>query len=88
VELWEPHPEFYPYCLAFWPLAGSHLDLGHIEEAVGAAQRLLDPSLARLPDDLEASVQAASDAWDHGRPELAGRLLAGAVQLARDLGYA
>ena len=88
VELWEPRPDFYPYCLAFWPLAGSHLDLGHIEEAVGAARRLLDPSLARLPDDLEASVQAASDAWDRGRPELAGRLLAGAVQLACHLGYA
>ena len=89
VELWEPRPDFfYPYCLAFWPLAGSHLDLGHIEEAVGAARRLLDPSLARLPDDLEASVQAASDAWDRGRPELTGRLLAGAVQLACNLGYA
>ena len=88
VELWEPRPDFYPYCLAFWPLVGSHLDLGHIEEAVGAARRLLDPSLARLPDDLEASVTAASDAWERGRPELAGGLLAGAVQLARHLGYA
>jgi tetratricopeptide (TPR) repeat protein len=89
VELWEPRPDFfYPYCLAFWPLAGSHLDLGRIEEAVGAARRLLDPSLARLPDDLEASAQAACDAWDRGRPEPAGRLLAEAVQLACNLGYA
>ena len=55
---------------------------------MGAARRLLDPSLARLPDDLEASVTAASDAWERGRPELAGGLLAGAVQLARHLGYA
>ncbi len=88
VELWEPRPDFYPYCLAFWPLAGSYLDIGHLEEAVGAARRLLDPSLARLPDDLEDSVQAASDAWDGGLPKQAARLLAGAVQLACNLGYA
>ena len=33
VELWEPRPDFYPYCLAFWPLAGSHLDLGQVERS-------------------------------------------------------
>jgi hypothetical protein len=33
-------------------------------------------------------VQSSCEAWDRADPELAGRLLAGAVQLARDLGYA
>jgi len=46
---------------------------------------LLEPSLAPLPDELEAALQAA---WDRADPALAGRLLADAVWLARALGYA
>jgi tetratricopeptide (TPR) repeat protein len=88
LEAWEPHPYVYPYNLALWPLAGAYLDTGKVEEAVGAARRLLEPSLARLPDELEAAVHAACQAWDRAEPELAGRLLADAVQLACDLGYA
>jgi tetratricopeptide (TPR) repeat protein len=88
LELWEPHPHCYPYCLALWPLAGAHLEAGHVEEAVDAARRLLEPSQARLPGRLEAAVQAACEAWDRAGPELAGRLLGEAVQLASDLGYA
>ena len=85
---WDPHPHSYPDCLALWPLAGAYLDAGQVPEAVGAVRRLLEPSHARLPDELEAAVQEACEAWDRGEPELAGRLLADAVQLARDLGYA
>jgi hypothetical protein len=88
LEAWEPHPHFYPYNLSLWPLAGAHLGSGHLEEAVGAARRLLEPSYARLPDELEAAVRAACDAFDSADPELASRLLADAVQLARHLGYA
>jgi DNA-binding SARP family transcriptional activator len=88
LEAWEPHPHFYPYNLAVWPLAGTHLEAGQVPEAVGVARRLLEPSHARLPDDLEGAVQAACEAWERAEPELAGRLLADAVQLARDLGYA
>jgi hypothetical protein len=88
LELWPPNPEFYPYCLALWPLAGTYLDTGHIEQAVGAARRLLEPSQARLPDELEAAVQVACQAWDRADTQAAAALLAGAVQLARDLRYA
>jgi hypothetical protein len=89
LELWESQPESYPFhFLALLPLAGAHLDTGQIYEAVGIARRLLEPSQARLPDELEGAVQSACDAWDRAEPELAGHLLAGAVQLARDLGYA
>ena len=28
LELWHPHPDFYPYCLALWPLAGAYLAAG------------------------------------------------------------
>ena len=89
LELWESQPESYPFhFLALWPLAGAHLDAGQVEEAVGVARQLLEPSQLRLPDELEGAVQSACEAWDRAEPELAGQLLAGAVQLARDLGYA
>ncbi len=87
-ELWRPHPNFYPYCLAVWPLAGAYLAAGQNERAMAAARRLLDPELARLPDELEAAVLAACNAWDAGDPDRAGHLLTGSVQLARSLGYA
>ncbi|HUC14013.1 MAG TPA: AAA family ATPase [Acidimicrobiales bacterium] len=88
LKLWHPHPGFYPYCLALWPLAGAYLGTGQNEQAIAAARRLLDPSLARLPDELETAVLAACEAWDAADPDRAGHLLADAVQLARDLGYA
>lgn len=58
LELWHPHPGFHPYCLALWPLAGAYLAAGQNEQAIAAARRLLDPELARLPDELEAAVLA------------------------------
>ena len=88
LELWHPHPDFYPYCLALWPLAGAYLAAGQNEQAVVAARRLLDPDLARLPDELEEAVLAACNAWDAGDPDRAGHLLSCATELARSLGYA
>jgi hypothetical protein len=89
LELWDSQPESYPFhFLALWPLAGANLDAGRLEEAVDAARQLLEPSQLRLPDELEGVVQSACEAWDRVEPELAGQLLAEAVQLARELGYA
>ncbi len=89
LELWDSQPESYPFhCLALWPLAGVHLEHGRIDEAIGAAHRLLEPSQARFPDELEAAVQQACEAQDAAGPGLTARLLAEAIQLARHLGYA
>ena len=89
LELWDAQPESYSFhCLALWPVVGSHLDTGQTAQAVGAASQLLVPPQVRMPDELEQAVAAACEAWDRERPELSGRLLAGAVQLARRLGYA
>jgi tetratricopeptide (TPR) repeat protein len=88
LELWDSNPYSYPYCLALWPLIGAHLDAGQVREAAGAAQRLLEPAMARLPDELEVAVQEACNAWDNADPEAASRLLADASKLARELGYA
>jgi class 3 adenylate cyclase/tetratricopeptide (TPR) repeat protein len=89
LELWESQPESYPFhCLALWPLAGANLDTGRLEEAVDAARQLLEPSQVRLPDELEGAVQSSCEAWGRAEPELAAQLLAEAVQLARELGFA
>jgi tetratricopeptide (TPR) repeat protein len=89
LDLWGAYPRPWPHqWLALWPLTGAHLDSVEVQEAVSTARRLLEPSQALLPDDLEAAVQAACAAWDGAGPALACRLLAGAVQLARALGYA
>jgi class 3 adenylate cyclase/DNA-binding SARP family transcriptional activator/tetratricopeptide (TPR) repeat protein len=88
VQLWPSRPQFRPYCLGLWPLAGAYLESGQIGEALGAARRLLEPSQARLPDDVEAAVLAACEAWERADPEAAAHLLAHAVEIACDLGYA
>jgi hypothetical protein len=89
LERWKSELKSYPLrCLALFPLASAYLDLGQTEKAVVAASQTLEPPQARLPDELEAAVQAACDAWDHVGPEQASGLLADAVKLARDLGYA
>jgi hypothetical protein len=47
----------------------------------------LEPSQQRLPDELEAVVAAAQEAWDSGDRELAGAKLAQAVELAHELHF-
>jgi class 3 adenylate cyclase/tetratricopeptide (TPR) repeat protein len=88
-ELWRSDVEIYPFrCQALFPLASAYLDLGQTEKAVDAARQTLTPPQARLPDELEAAVIAACEAWDRGDSKNAGELLSDAVQLARDLHYA
>jgi len=68
-----------------WPLAAVHLEAGHLAEAVAATRRLADHS--QLPADLEATLTAASRAYDQDQPGLARDRLTAALDLARDLGY-
>jgi len=41
----------------------------------------------QFPAGLEATLTAASQAWDQGQPDLAREYLTAALDLARDLGY-
>src|SRR6478672_1589551 len=68
-----------------WPLAAVHLEAGHLAEAVAATRRLADHS--QLPADLEATLTAASQAYNQDQPGLARDRLTAALDLARDLGY-
>ncbi len=73
--------------LVLFPLVSAYLDLGQTERAVDAARLMLDPTQAQLPDELEAALRAACEAWDQGQPETAGRLVGDAVALAVKLRY-
>jgi class 3 adenylate cyclase/tetratricopeptide (TPR) repeat protein len=78
---------FYQGLIYLWPLIAVHLDAGHVAEAVAAGRQLLHAARPRLSGDLESAVEAASTAWDQGRPEVSTERLAAAVALARDLNY-
>ncbi|HXW82372.1 MAG TPA: hypothetical protein VEJ84_22940, partial [Acidimicrobiales bacterium] len=89
LDLWSSQLKTYPFrCVALFPLAAAYLDLGQIERAVDAARQTLEPTQVRLPDELEAAVQAACDAWDDREPDKASRLVGEAVALAGELRYA
>jgi adenylate cyclase len=68
-----------------WPLAAVHLEAGHLAEAVAATRRLRDHT--QFPAGLQATLTAASQAWDQDQPDLARDHLTAALDLARDLGY-
>jgi hypothetical protein len=89
LALWRSHLASYPFrCLALFPLAAAYLELGEIEEALDAAPQTLEPTQVRLPDELEAAVQMAGEAWDRGELANADRLVGEMVALARKLRYA
>jgi class 3 adenylate cyclase len=70
-----------------WPLVAVHLSAGQVAEAVAAGRQLLHPSQQLLPDDLESMVEAASGAWEQGRPGVARDKLLAALALADELHY-
>ena len=76
------------YWICLWPSIAVHLQAGRLAEAVAASRQLLVPPQQRLPDELEAMVEAAGAAWDRGESDLAARALAEALPLAERLSYA
>ncbi len=80
---WQP---FHWICL--WPLIAVRLAAGQVAEAVEAAGQLLPAPQQRLPDELEAAVQAGVEAWEREENDLARERLGVAVELAQQLRYA
>ena len=60
------------YWLCLWPLISVRRAANQVAEAVEGARQFLVPPQQRLPDELEAAVQAAIDAWERGSPNLLG----------------
>ena len=89
LELWGTTVVSYPwYWLCLWPLISVRLAASQGAEAVEAARQLLVPPQQRLPDELEAAVQAAIDDWGQGKAQRAMEELGAAVELAWRLRYA
>jgi DNA-binding SARP family transcriptional activator len=72
--------------LALWPLMAAALRRDQIVQAVDAARRLLHPSQQRLPDDLTAALQAASEALGTGQTTQVRDHLECAISLAKSAG--
>jgi hypothetical protein len=71
---------------ALWPLMAAALCRDQIVQAVDAARRLLHFSQQRLPDDLTAILQAASEAIATGQTLQVRSHLESAVSLAQAAG--
>ena len=90
LELWESQPESYPFhCLALCRSPAPTSTPGRSKRRSAWPVGLLEPSQARLPDELEAAVIAACEAWDRAETREGGPVLGGAVTASsRTPGYA
>ena len=80
-----PDAGIYYGPVLLWPLAAMHLEAGHLAEAIAATRRLRIHT--KFPADLEATLTAASQAWDQDQPDQARDHLTAALDLAQTLGY-
>ena len=88
LEAWPRPLAPYPFhWQALWPLIGVALAQGQIADAVAHARSLLDPTQQALPAAIEQPLAAALVAWDAGRSDAAGDLLAQALDLARETNF-
>lgn len=86
--LWRQSPLVYPFqWQALWPLVGVALAQGREDEAWAHVQALLEPKQQRLPDGLDAALEAAVQAKAQGRAGAARSHLGRAMELAQELGY-
>ncbi|MFO7697740.1 MAG: BTAD domain-containing putative transcriptional regulator [Anaerolineae bacterium] len=82
---WQASALVYPFrWIGLWPLVAVALARGQVEEAGGHALALLEPTQQRLPEALNAPLEAAAHADSQG---MAGRRLYRATEIARELGY-
>ncbi|HTW06388.1 MAG TPA: AAA family ATPase [Acidimicrobiales bacterium] len=89
LRLWDTTVVSYSwYWLCLWPLIAVYLSSGQVAKAVEASRRILVPTQQRLPDELQSQLESAGAAWDGAGHTLAAGKLAGALELAWDLGYA
>jgi DNA-binding SARP family transcriptional activator len=88
LAIWRQSPLVYPFqWQALWPLLAVALEQGWEEEAWACAQALLEPAQQRLPDVLEAALQAAVQAKVEGQAGAAHSHLDRALESARQMGY-
>jgi tetratricopeptide (TPR) repeat protein len=88
LAIWRQSPLVYPFqWQALWPLIAVALEQGREEEAWAYAEALLEPTQQRLPDPVDAALEAAIQAEAENRAEAAHLHLDQALSLAREMGY-
>lgn len=86
LEYWGSSP--YPLrWLAYWVLLASALHENHLEEAINAADGLLDPVQQHLSNEVMAALERATERWMAQDEAEALASLELAVNLAREKGY-
>jgi tetratricopeptide (TPR) repeat protein len=70
-----------------FPLIAARLRAGELDAAVTAARTVIDPSQARLPDDLTTELAAARDSWADGKRTDTAQHLERALALATANAY-
>ena len=60
---------------------------GEVAEALVQAQAMLEPLQQKLPDPLEAALEAAIQAGENNQPQEARKHLEQAVKLAQETGF-
>ena len=85
---WRQSPLVYPFqWQALWPLLAVALAWGREDEAWAHARSLLEPAQQRLPDSLNAALEAALAAKAANRSAEASGHLHRAAAIAGELGY-
>jgi tetratricopeptide (TPR) repeat protein len=88
LELWDQSAFVYAFhWTALFPLLVMAVERGALDEALGHARALLHPQQQRLPDSLEAALEAAIQAGKDGDAKAAREDLERAVQAAKETGY-
>jgi hypothetical protein len=88
LELWQRSPFVYAFhWTARLPLLAVALEREQIPEALDHARAMLDQLQQKLPDPLEAALEAAVQAGDAQQPAQASVHLRRAVQVAQETGF-
>ena len=88
LELWQSSEMVYPFqWAALWPLIDIMLGQDELSLAIDYAHQLFASEQQLLPDVLTAVTEAALQAWESGKPEIARTSLQQAITLAQEMGY-
>lgn len=86
--MWHQSPLVYPFqWQALWPLVGVVLAQCRVDEVWDYIQKLLELRQQSLPDELNATLEAAIQAKIMDQTDVACSHLDRAVALAREMGY-
>jgi DNA-binding SARP family transcriptional activator/tetratricopeptide (TPR) repeat protein len=87
LDIWAEEKNFPFQWAALWPLAGVALARQDVARAMAQARRMLHPPQQLLPAEMATAMEAAIQAWDQGRADVAQDHLQRAAETAADLGY-